>query len=116
LLPAFDAAHGAYCRGLAAARALRILNALQARGDLALSFGQLGLPPDVLIDPFDGKPLRRMESKDGLLIYSVCRDLVDDGGAHDRAQDWGSFPVPVPPPLPAKSPAPSAASKSAPKK
>ncbi|HVJ83212.1 MAG TPA: hypothetical protein VNC50_19255 [Planctomycetia bacterium] len=97
LLPAFDAAHGAYCRGLAFSRALRILNALQARGDLALSFDQLGLPPDVLIDPFDGKPLRRKESKDGLLIYTVCRDLVDDGGAHDRAQDWGSFPVPGPP-------------------
>ena len=50
LLPAFDAAHGAYCRGLASSRALRILNALQARGDLSLSFDQLGLPPHLEAD------------------------------------------------------------------
>ena len=37
--------------------------------------------PEVPIDPFDGKPLR-LTTKDGaIVVYSVGKDQVDDGGA-----------------------------------
>jgi hypothetical protein len=34
----------------------------------------------VPVDPFDGKPLRFQRLADGLVIYSVGKDRVDDGG------------------------------------
>ena len=37
-------------------------------------------PPQQLVDPFDGQPLRFKSEKDGLLIYSVGRNGQDDGG------------------------------------
>jgi hypothetical protein len=39
--------------------------------------------PQVPIDSFDGKPLRWKSSKTGLVIYSIGKDLVDDGGTCD---------------------------------
>jgi hypothetical protein len=36
--------------------------------------------PRVPIDPFDGKPLRLAQKKDGIAIYSVRKDGRDDGG------------------------------------
>jgi hypothetical protein len=38
----------------------------------------------VPIDPFDGRPLRLRRLPDGLVIYSVGPDQVDDGGRVDR--------------------------------
>jgi hypothetical protein len=40
--------------------------------------------PAVPLDPFDGKPLRLRRFDDGLLIYSVGLDGMDDGGKVDR--------------------------------
>lgn len=37
----------------------------------------------VPIDPFDNKPLRLLRTKEGLTIYSVSVDGVDDGGKLD---------------------------------
>jgi hypothetical protein len=34
----------------------------------------------VPIDPFDGKPLRMVRTEDGLILYSVGEDGVDNGG------------------------------------
>ena len=34
----------------------------------------------VPIDPYDGMPLRMRKVKDGLIIYSVGTNLIDDGG------------------------------------
>jgi hypothetical protein len=38
----------------------------------------------VPLDPFDGKPLRYRRVKDGVIIYSVGQDAVDNGGNLDR--------------------------------
>jgi hypothetical protein len=40
----------------------------------------------VLLDPYDGKPLRYRRVKDGAVIYSVGQDVVDDGGNLNRDQ------------------------------
>jgi hypothetical protein len=37
-------------------------------------------------DPFDGQPLRRRRWADGLVIYSLGPDRIDDGGKLDRGQ------------------------------
>ncbi len=36
--------------------------------------------PEMPIDPFDGQPLRMLVQDDRLTIYSIGKDLVDDGG------------------------------------
>jgi hypothetical protein len=36
--------------------------------------------PAVPLDPYDGKPLRYMRTKDGAVVYSVGKDGRDDGG------------------------------------
>ncbi|HVJ83214.1 MAG TPA: hypothetical protein VNC50_19265, partial [Planctomycetia bacterium] len=110
LLPAYDMIHTSSRRVMTSARCVRILSALQAGGDMSLPFEKLGLPAGVLLDPFDGLPLRRKESPDGILIYSVDQNLKDDGGEHGRHEDWGSFPVLKPPASPAAdNPAPKGA-------
>ncbi|HTU90843.1 MAG TPA: hypothetical protein VMF69_12260 [Gemmataceae bacterium] len=38
----------------------------------------------VPLDPFDGEPLRYLRLKDGVIIYSVGQDAVDNGGNLDR--------------------------------
>ncbi|MGH7169429.1 MAG: hypothetical protein ACRELG_04030, partial [Gemmataceae bacterium] len=38
----------------------------------------------VALDPFDGRPLRYRRLEDGVLIYSVGSDAVDNGGHLDR--------------------------------
>jgi hypothetical protein len=41
------------------------------------------------VDPFDGKPLKLRRFDDGILIYSVGVDRVDDGGKVDRQSSGG---------------------------
>src|SRR5207302_3333920 len=43
-----------------------------------------GLLDAVPTDPFDGKPLRLKHTIDGLVIYSVGQNHLDDGGKIDR--------------------------------
>jgi len=65
-------------------RCLRTLNALQRRaeemGAETATLTDLGLPPDATIDPFSGELLRVKKSDRGWTVYSVGRDLKDDGG------------------------------------
>ena len=44
--------------------------------------------PAVPLDPFDGQPLRLVLKPDEILIYSIGRNQLDDGG---NAQQLGSF-------------------------
>jgi hypothetical protein len=72
-------------RILALVRCLRILNALERRGEhcdvgSAPDLADLQLPPEVFIDPFNGETLQVKRTPDGWLIYSVGRNLQDDGG------------------------------------
>jgi hypothetical protein len=36
--------------------------------------------PEIPLDPFDGKPIRYRQIDDGVVVYCVGSDLVDDGG------------------------------------
>jgi hypothetical protein len=57
----------------------------------------LGLSEDGTTDPFTGQPLLMKRLPDGWVIYSVGKDLNDDGGQVDDLTDFGLGPVP---PLP----------------
>ncbi len=83
-------------------RCLIVLVALeryrQAKGVWPATLDELvpGLLKAVPLDPNDGKPLRYKKLSDGVVVYSVGRDKVDDGGiihgmkpnASGR-RDWG---------------------------
>jgi hypothetical protein len=44
----------------------------------------------VPLDPYDGKPFRYRRVKEGVVIYSVFRDGVDNGGNLDHVQPSAS--------------------------
>ncbi len=60
---------------------------------------ELGLPAEATIDPFNGEPLHVKRLPQGWLVYSVGRNLQDDGGKLDDNSDIG-----VGPPTPADKP------------
>ena len=43
-----------------------------------------GLLDAVPTDPYDGKPISLKRTDEGLIIYSVGQDKIDNGGAVDR--------------------------------
>jgi hypothetical protein len=96
LLPAVQSFRDAYARQRAAVRSLRVLNALQARppaDPAAPKLDSLGLPPAATLDPFlAGKPLTVKWASDGWLVYSVGKDLVDDGGDLEKDRGVGFGP------------------------
>jgi len=70
----------------------------QANGRWPKSLRELvdtGLLDEVPLDPFDGNPIRLASQADGLIIYTVGHDTVDNGGVMDRknplaeGSDWG---------------------------
>jgi hypothetical protein len=77
-------------------RALRVLNAVQVKAAPDAKeppkLSDLGLPPEVTVDPFDGKPLRVKKLPQGWLVYSVGKNLIDDGGNLDSWADIGVGP------------------------
>jgi hypothetical protein len=48
--------------------------------------------PAVPLDPFDGKPLRFLRTRDGVVVYSVGKDGKDDGGLIRPAGGTGLAP------------------------
>ena len=42
---------------------------------------------EVPTDPFDGEPMRFAKTDEGIVIYSICDDLVDDGGIVARQKN-----------------------------
>jgi hypothetical protein len=82
--PAYHAALVATSRTQAQIREIRIINALQkkppADGDKIPTMAELGLPDEVGVDPFNGKPMIIKKMPNGWLIYSVGENLKDDGG------------------------------------
>ncbi len=97
LAPAIQATNEAVTRNEAYLRCLRVLNPLLARhaGEAKeVQLRDLGLPPEVTIDPFNGKPLNLKRTDEGWIIYSVGRDLKDNGGLFDdMATDVGYGPA-----------------------
>jgi hypothetical protein len=43
-----------------------------------------GLIKEECTDPYDGKPLRWKRTPTGLIIYSIGKDKIDDGGKLNR--------------------------------
>jgi hypothetical protein len=81
--PPVESSREAADRTLARARCLRIINAIQRRQTKPTSLEELGLPAKTLEDPYSEKPLKWFWRPDGVVVYSVGSDLVDDGGIFD---------------------------------
>ena len=85
-------------RTRAQVRCLRVLNALQQAAEQGgpdePDLADLGLPADVILDPFTGDRLRVKKLPEGWLIYSVGTDKKDDGGRIDPFHDFGVGPLP----------------------
>lgn len=100
-LPAMESARQAMNRLRGEMRCLRVLNAIQQRElDVkglsesgSLEGSNLPLPPDATIDPFNGQPIQ-IQVNNGLVIYCVGTNLVDDGGDVQGETDFGIAAVP----------------------
>jgi hypothetical protein len=94
--PSLMAARAAGDRVKATVRCLRVLGALQALdGEAAVpepKLSELGLPAEAITDPFNGQPLKLKRLPKGWLVYSVGKNLVDDGGTLDEHHDVGVGP------------------------
>lgn len=100
LYPAIDAAFTAATRIQAEIRCLRVLNALQTHASSGSNetpkITELGLPANATTDPFNGQPLHIKKLPQGWLVYSVGRDLQDNGGKiGDSVTDVGVGPPPT---------------------
>ena len=62
-------------------------------GDRAPDLTDLGLPPEVTIDPFNGEPLHVKRSPPGWTVYSVGTNGADDGGRLEGSSDVGVGPI-----------------------
>ena len=81
----------------AMSRCLRVLSALQARAkagsDQVPKLADLGLPQETTIDPYNSEPLKIKKVPEGWMIYSIGRNLTDDGGQLDGVTDVGAGPI-----------------------
>jgi hypothetical protein len=97
LAPAIQATNEAVTRNESQVRCLRVVNALLARDEGKATDAQLsdlGLPADATTDPFNDKPLNLKRTDEGWIIYSVGKNLKDDGGQLDEdLTDVGYGPV-----------------------
>jgi hypothetical protein len=91
--------------GMAAARVARLAVAVEqyrrARGALPERLQDLSLQGETTeahLDPFSGEPLKYIRHDDGYTIYSVGRDVRDDGGQLIADPPPGPAPGTVPPP------------------
>jgi hypothetical protein len=83
------------CSVVALVRSLRIINALQnkpPKSGGSPRMAEIGLPDEVGVDPFNGKPLIIKKLPEGWKVYSVGRNLKDDGGDGCRGDDEGFGP------------------------
>ncbi len=95
LAPAIDQVHDATARSAVQLRAIQILNALEQQETPLEEFNpsRLGLPAELFVDPFNGKPLQIQHLETGWLIYAVGPDLKDDGGQITDFTDIGFGPL-----------------------
>jgi hypothetical protein len=125
-LPAMTKFNESNRRKLAQMRCLMTMLAVEryrsAKGDWPAKLEELTpkLLKKVPLDPFDGKPLRYLRVADGVIVYSVGPDEIDNGGLIDRTssstagidlgyQLWDvkyrrQAPKPAPPPAPLHPP------------
>jgi hypothetical protein len=94
-LPPLKPIMDALSRNRALVRCLTVLSAVQKRGDDGaeqLNVEELGLPNDVVTDPFNGGKLQLNKLPGGWLVYSVGANLQDDGGRLAEFVDVGVGP------------------------
>jgi hypothetical protein len=90
MMPAVGSGFEATATGLARQRAVQAAIAAeryrQANGAFPKRLSDLvpGYLAAVPSDPFDGQPLRSMERPGELVIYSVSRNKIDDGGVEKQ--------------------------------
>lgn len=92
LVPAIEASREGVNRIRSLIRCLRILNKIHAGGyetGTPISLAILGLPKPCTIDPFSGKPLIIKTTESGWTVYSIGRNLLDDGGDLKEMADVG---------------------------
>jgi hypothetical protein len=97
MMPAVMRIREAIDRVRAQMRCLRILNVLQGRrlsAPVQLKLADLGLPGEVITDPYNGEPLHLKKLPEGWLIYAVGENLLDDGGDLENRKDVGLGPIP----------------------
>jgi hypothetical protein len=79
-------------------RSLRVVIALQNHARKGSNdvprLSELGLPAETITDPYNGEPLHVKRLPNGWLVYSVGRDLKDDGGKLFESLDVGVGPPP----------------------
>ena len=97
IVPALTAQRDATARVQAEIRCLRVLNALTRREQAGQTdeptLSELGLPADVILDPYTGDPLHLQKTPEGWLVYSQGANLKDDGGKLTDRVDVGLGPV-----------------------
>jgi hypothetical protein len=95
LVPATEKISEACHRKTANVRALLVLVAVERyrlkKGGWPGKLEELkpGLLAALPLDPYDGKPLRYARRADGVTVYSVGPDGIDDGGKIDRSKPLG---------------------------
>ncbi len=57
--------------------------------DYPATLEELGLPPDMLRDPFSGQPLVYRHTPEGVTVYSVGKDRADNGGIRRKKDQPG---------------------------
>ncbi len=92
VVPALQISGDSAKRVQAQMQSLAALNAIgrhQQAGDLTepIQLDKLGLPHDATLDPFNGEPLRVKKTPDGWAVYSVGKNLQDDGGVREENSD-----------------------------
>ncbi len=96
-----EVSHQATKRTQAMIRCLRLLNALQrhatAGSNEVPKLSEIGLPAATILDPFTDGPLHVKKTPRGWLIYSVGKNVRDDGGKIDDPEngDVGIGPPPA---------------------
>ncbi len=76
-------------RGLANVRVLRVINRLRSSMLDSMELASVDLPEASRMDPFTDRPLVMRRTDQGMLVYSLGRNRLDDGGDFIRRQDVG---------------------------
>jgi len=94
VIPAVQASQDASRTGIARIRSLRVQlrivkQAAEQGAPTEVAWESIDLPAEEKTDPFSGKPLLIRRTDSGWVVYSVGKNLQDDGGKLDDQSDVG---------------------------
>ena len=92
--PALESSREAMNRIRTNIRCLRVLNAIHWKAKDAdnVDIDAIGLPHQITVDPYNGKPLNVKSTNLGWIVYSVGKDRQDGGGQLKQLADVGVGP------------------------